>query len=138
MKPEAKEVAPNAARFKSLVCPDCGVRFTVAARYCLEVIRNFGGKCPECLPRRKGLAKKGKAIPPPVDHRVSKYAAPCGSVIVPAIRSRCDVGDKCVEYGKCLDMAARELWPGWRKEKDCENQISRNYHRERGPQGCGT
>lgn len=120
MKPEAKEVAPNAARFKSLVCPDCGVRFPVSAGYCREVIRRFDGKCHKCSPRRQGQHEKQG---PP---KGATFAAPCGAVIVPAIRSRCDVGDKCVEYGKCLDMAARELWPGWRKEKDCENQISRN------------
>lgn len=104
--------AKRSYKFKSTICPDCGVKFSTYPNRFQELMELWGGRCWDCRKPIKRSRDSGT-------ERLcaQRLHAPCGSLIKNRANKRCAEYFDCIHWGLCLDATARKNWNGWVKMK---------------------
>lgn len=105
----------------NVICSRCGRSyraFSSRATIAYKLRQGNGIYCPQCvIERQREMMTRNNLDRWNRDNPiVREWQAPCGKVIVPEERKRCETFTRkgCSDYGTCLYFAARQNWPGWR------------------------
>lgn len=109
-----KEVVRSSRGFTFLICPDCGVKYSVSRAWATQLRERYDGRCPECRTTPRQPYKSPYHAYK--ERNVAAVLVPCGGKIVPKAKSRCDEYISCPSMLACLNYAAKNDWPGWRKQ----------------------